>query len=394
MHLFHHYHRHDIGKLMHSPFWLFEFSIWLHVLARSIIAVFVPVMFLINGVDLQTIMLYYAMYMAMDVPLNSVAKRLTQWLGARWVIIIGIIGIILFFSLFYTLNFTLGILALLALLNAIYDTCFYVAHIYLFIESSHDKKAGSDTSIFYIVKRFASLISPLIGAAILIFGGQRELILVSIVLFALSLIPLFAMDHIHDIPLQKHKTFKQFFKGWKEKRDYGSFAFFALHESAEGIFWPLFIYTTFASIEAVAYLPVIISLTAMLFTFFAGKIKQSDRSKFVAIAALLIATTWILRMNFPNDLFYYFTVFLVGLFTVMINVPIDTDVFERAKQVGSLNAAYYRNTVVMTVKFFLYASMYFVLDIFQVTFTVAVIALFALMAVNAYFTRRYKDKKA
>ena len=394
MHLFHHYHRNDIGKLIHSPFWLFEVSIWLHVLARSVIAVFIPVMLLINGVSLTNIMVYYTMFMIIDIPLNFWARKLTRWLGARWVIIIGTVGLILYFSLFYTLNFTPFTLFLMAFLAAWYDAHFYVGHIYLFIESGarHKKNAGSKTSIFYIVKQFASLISPLVGAAVLIVAGQQNLILLSIVLFLISLIPLFAMDHIHDIPLEKSKSVKSFFKGWQEKRDYLSWALFALHGSAEGVFWPLFIYTTFKSIESVAYLPVIISLTAMLFTFFAGRIKQTDRSIFIGVGALLIAVTWILRLNFADDIFYYFTVFLVGLFTVMISVPLDTDLFERAKKVGSLDTAFYKNTISMTAKLFLYGSMIVVLNIFQVTFITAVIALFCLMVVNYYFAKKYRKR--
>ena len=392
MHLFHHYHRNDIGKLIHSPFWLFEVSIWLHVLARSVISVFIPVMLLINGVELRHIMVYYAVFMLIDIPLNFWARALTRWLGARWVIIIGTIGLLLYFSLFYTLNFTPLTLFLMAFLAAWYDAHYYVGHIYLFIESGarQKKNAGSKTSILYIVKQFASLISPLIGAAVLIVSGQQNLILLSIVLFMISLIPLFAMDHIHDVPLEKSKPFTKFFKGWQEKRDYLSWALFGIHGSAEGVLWPLFIYITFESIESVAYLPVIISLTAMLFTFFAGKIRQADRSIFVGVGALLIAITWILRLNFSDDIFYYFTVFLVGLFTVMISVPLDTDLFERAKKVGSLDTAFYKNTISMTSKLFLYGAMVFVLNIFQVTFITAVVALLCLMALNYYFAKKYR----
>ena len=69
--------------------------------------------------------------------------------------------------------------------------------------------------------------------------------------------------------------------------------FFHIHSTTESIIWPLFIFLFFSHIEAVAVLPMIVSITTIIFTFSAGKIDKRKRNKMIILGSFLIAVIWI-----------------------------------------------------------------------------------------------------
>ena len=379
---------------MHSDFWLFELSIWLHVLARSLITVFVPILLLTTGYSIGEVMIYYFLYNLFDVPLNWFARYMTRQLGARKVMILATIAVIAFFL---TLGFLVPgnwpLLILLGVFAALYDVFYWVAHTYLFIVASREEKdTSSSTSWLYIVKRIASLLGPALGAGILLLANKEILIAVSIALFILSLIPLFRAKHLPDKPQEPTLSFKEFFKAPEERTNYLSTMFFSVHRSAEAVLWPLFIYITFASIGSVAIVPIIVSLTAILFSYFAGKIHKKDRSKMIILGSILIALMWIIRLSFDATVIYYITIFLVGLFSLLINIPLDSNLFERDTYRDPLSAATYRNASSMFIKIFLYGGLALLVSVFQVSFIIAMISLLLLLLVNYFFIAHQEQK--
>src|SRR3989344_6278362 len=84
---FHFYHGHR-ASLHFSDFWLYEISMWLHTLARSLVAIFIPILMLKSGYDLGDVVLFFLVFNVIDVPLNFVARRVMRMLGARFTIIV------------------------------------------------------------------------------------------------------------------------------------------------------------------------------------------------------------------------------------------------------------------------------------------------------------------
>ncbi|KKQ35397.1 MAG: hypothetical protein US50_C0016G0027 [Candidatus Nomurabacteria bacterium GW2011_GWB1_37_5] len=164
MRQFHHYYGNKIYAAIHSDFWLYEFSVWLHTVARSLIAIFIPILLLQLGYSVTEALIFYGIYHLIDVPLNFLARRLVVAWGARTVIIIATLAIIGYFSVFYFLTPNAWtILLILALLNAIYDSFYWVSHMYLFIESSgQSSQAGRKTGIMHSVRAFAGMLGPAI----------------------------------------------------------------------------------------------------------------------------------------------------------------------------------------------------------------------------------------
>jgi MFS family permease len=392
MHLFHKYHSLKIDKLFHSEFWLFELSVWLHVFSRSMIAVFIPIFLLKLGYSISQVLIFYIIYNIIDLPLNFFAKWTIEKIGARKVIILGTIFSVFFFITLYNLGpNSWALIILLALFGALYDTFYWVGHIYLFMKcNKNTKSVTKDTSILYIVKKIAGFIAPIIGAGILIFFEKNVLIIISVTILILSSLPLFRINNIKDRPNRKI-TFFKFFKNWNGIKEYLIHSVASFHWVSEGIIWPIFIYTVFKSIEAVAIIPVIASITAIILAYFSEKFTKINRSLVISLGAFLIAITWIARVFITSEIFYFASVLLVGLFVVLYTLPLDSSLYEKGEKKSSLAASTYRNFFAMLPRAFFYLFLYFILEIFKISFISAAIAMFLVVTINIVFAIKNKN---
>jgi len=397
MQLFHHYHYHfSLHRFLHSEFWLFEASVWLHVFGRSLISVFIPILLLTSGYSVGTVMVYYFVYNLFDVPLNFVARWLVRKVGARLVIVAGSLSSIAFFVVLFRItpeNWPL--LVLLAFLSAFYDAMYWVAHLFYFIESSRARRSTSkDTSILDIVRRIAGMLAPVFGAAILIFLGQQILIIFSILFLALSIWPLAKMESTRDKPTDAQLSFREFFKDKRDIRDYLAVSFFGLHGATDGIIWPLFIFFVFETFESVAAIPVIVALTTIVFTYFAGRVRKRNRSNTLILGSLLVAGIWILRLFIANAIFYYVSIFLIGIFSVLVSIPMDSGIFEQGQKKDSLSASMYRNVFSMGLRAPFYGFLALLINVFNVSFIIAATAMIVVVAVTVIINRAGASRRS
>lgn len=384
MQLFHNYHHHRLYKMIQKDFWLFDFSIWLHVFARSLVAVFIPIFLLQLNFKIEEVLLYYVILHGINVPMNFVAGWMTRRFGARRIIMLGVIFLILFMVTLY--NLTSGnwwLLIMMASCAAIYDALYWVAHIFFFMKcSDKDDNVSKDASILYIVKQFAGVLAPFFGALVLIFFTQKILLGLSILILFLSFWPLFKIRDIEDKSRMPLKNPSEFFTDWKTTRDYIFLGLYSIHASIESIIWPIFIYIIFRNLEAVAALPIIISISTIIFTYFTGRLDKKNRNSMIAIGAVLIAVTWFLRMNLEHTVFYYLSVFLVAFFTILITLPLDSEMFEKGEKKDALSTSMYRNAVSMFARTLIYLFLLLLVDIFKVGFVAAALSMLVLTLIN------------
>lgn len=376
-------------RFFHTDMWRFGLSIWLHVIARSSISIFIPIFLLELGYTISTVITFYLLFAAIDVPLNFLAAKAILKFGAVRIYMIGTGAIIAFFAGFSQLELNQWyLLAVLTFLIAVYDSCYWVSHLYLFEKVSHKtKKISEDTGILYAITYFAALMGPAIGALVLLLSGSQSLIFLSIFIFILSIIPLTKMRVAHDKVKKEEKLVspKEFLKKSFEKRNYLSVALFALHKASEAVIWPIFIYVTFKTIESVAFVPVIISATSIVFSYIAGKFARRNREKIIAISAFLISILWFLRLAVVSANIYYMSIFFVSFLALFLSIALYSNVFEGAKKVGMLNTSTYSNAISMFGQFIVYLVIFFTVSVFKVSFIFAALGLFALTLFNSLF---------
>ena len=369
-------------------------SVWLHVVALSLVSVFIPILLLDLGYSVGEIIVYYLVYHVLDTPLNFLARKLVVNWGARVVIILATAFAIIFFVALSQFSADWEFLMLLALFAALYDAFYWVAHLFLFIEANDDDgDSGEETSFLYIARRFGSLLGPAVGGLILIFAGQDALLVASAVIFGISILPLLGAAHLPDKPTKPVLKFREFFKDLPEKRNYLYTSLQAIHDSTELILWPLFIFIVFGTIESVAALPIIVSISAILFSYFAGRFDKHTRDNLIIIGAGLIAMVWVMRILVSEPLLLYLSVFLVGLFSLLITLPIDSRIFERGKITDPLSAATYRNASRMGIRIVFFGVLALLVNTFNISFILAAASMIILIAVNYIFLQLSKRKE-
>lgn len=341
------------------------------------------------GYSLNAIIGYYFLFHLINVPLNFLAGDLIRRIGARWVIVLSNFAIIGYFIAFDFLTVdSFVILIALAFLGALYDALYWVAHLYLFIKSNDDpKQTNGKTGALYSAKQVATMMGPIAGAIILAFGSQTMLLAASITLFFASIIPLIYVNTFSDKPTQwdRFSSFLNFFKSPVEKNNFITNGLYSIHNFSELVLWPIFIFLIFQSIESVAVIPVLIAATTIIFSLFTRRINARTREKLIMTGALALALIWVIRMTIDWSPFYYISIVLVGIFALFVSIPLDSNLFIRARRIDPLKTAVLKNVTAMSVKLFLFAGIFLFANVFEIAFVITIAALLILAAVNFYF---------
>ncbi|MDH3352879.1 MAG: hypothetical protein OEL87_00335, partial [Nanoarchaeota archaeon] len=241
-----------------------------------------------------------------------------------------------------------------------------------------------------ILRQIGGLFAPGIGALFLIFFDKDYLILVSISFFILALIPLFSIRLDYMKPRGK-QTLKQFFKSKEEKINFLSRGLFSLHSTNELTLLPLFVFITFANIEAIGILPMIAAISSIIFIYYIGELTDRfNHRALILLGAISIAFVWILRIIFPQIGVFYISTLLMGLFSVLIAVPLDSQIIERGRKTSILDTSTYRNAFCMSSNVVLYGTLYVALEVFKISFAIAVFAMITLSLISGLML---SDKK-
>ncbi|MDO8425527.1 MAG: MFS transporter [bacterium] len=382
MQLYHFYHLLHTPRMLHGALGRFDTAVWIRVFGQSLVAVFIPIFLLRLSYTMGEVMRFYLLYMAINVPLNLLARWATRRFGAIPTIAAGLVAEIAFFVLLFQLTpANWPLLIALAAAAALSDALYWVAHLYFFMRvSPNDDNISGDMSALEIARQVGGIIAPAIGAAVLLFSSQRTLIAMSIVIIALSLLPLLTIRTIADRPTTPPLPFRAFFAGWDDARDYLARSLFAIHATAEGVILPLFIYITFTTIESVAAVPIIVAITTAVVTFFTGRMERRYRTRSIIIGSLAIAITWLLRLAFDAPFFLYGTIFLVGFFSVLVTLPVDSNLLEAGERKDALSASMYRNMFGMAARMVFFALVILLTEVFHVSFIIAAGSMLALAA--------------
>ncbi len=390
MHNLHAHHSLRLHRALHSSLGLFEWSVWLHTFARSLISVFVPIFLLKAGYPVADVLLYFLIVNTFDVPLDFFARWLIRRIGARVVIIIGSLCMLVYFM---ALSFlTVGdwpLLVTIAFFAAAYDALYWVAHLYFFMESStHKKNIERDTSGLFIVQQLAEVMAPAIGAVLILIFGEDILLYVSVGIIIISIIPLFRIKGVHDKPSTPSQPWRAFWGTWEVARDYVSTGLYGIHMSAELELFPIFLFLLIGNVESVAAVAVLAAMATMLFTYFTGRLHRKHRVRTIIAGAIVATILWVGRIFVHEYVFLYASVFIVGLSGVMISIPLVSTLFEKGEKIDTLSASMWRNVSSMGAKIVLYGALFIVVEIAHVGFTTAAVGLLGILIIHALLQRR------
>src|SRR5258708_37593320 len=260
-----HYYVLYISRFFKTDLHLFELSVWLLAFGQALILVFIPIILYTLGLSLRQIIIFLLILTVIDVPLNLVAAKVIEKRGALFAVIVSVFARIGSLIVLYNLKNSWAEIILLAFLWAVFDSFYWVGHLYIFSRASHKNNTRFEVSIIQETRILGVIVAPIMGAFILLNFDQKTLIFFSVIAICFSLLPLFKMRHMKFEPDKKIMPFWEFFKDPIERRHYLFTSLSAIREEVETILWPFFIFFIFRSIKTVAYIPTLFSIASLFF---------------------------------------------------------------------------------------------------------------------------------
>lgn len=373
-------------------FWALEFSYGLHFVALSVSAIFIPIIMLNLGFTLQDVVLYYVIFHFLNVVFHHPAKKFLQSQGLKRSLITGTVFAAAFFTSYLFLddqNWT--VLLLMAFIAAIYDSFYYIAYFYGFMNSTEKLENNAENNtILNIIASLSLFIGPLIGASIILISENKNYLLaVTIGIFTLSLLPLLKYKRTKKTISKESLSIRKFFSDPRNKKNYTTLAFYKISEAAESVLWPIFIFMIFKNIESVAYLSIVVIITSLLFTYVSGNIEKKNREKVIIYGALGLIFIWAGRMFFEHEIYLYASSILTGIFALFVRMPLDGNIFRHGEETDILTTAVLRNMISMGIKFVFYALVFAMLYFthLQDSFILIILSLLVIIATNILYLR-------
>lgn len=378
------YNNHFLHRVFGSDLRLFELSVWMQSAALSLITVFVPVILYKLGLGIRGVFGFYLLWACFELPISFAARKFIARYGARTAMIVAISAQVLYAVLLFNFRPEWGMVAVMALAVAIYDSFYWIAHLYIFVESEHTTRLGMDVGMVNIARTVGGLIAPAIGALIYIRLDAHVLIGIAGLMMFASLIPLSRMKGLKFIPEKKPDGFKHFFSQPLERANYFFETISAISDELEDIIWPFFIFFVYLNIRDVAYVAILVAAADIILSYVTAQFTMRvNIYRLIARGALAMCAVWLLRLFAPAGGYLYFgSVFVMSLLAIFVSLPLEVGIFQRGQKISNLNAMTFRSAARMVGRIVLYAVMLLFVHSFEAAFIVGAVMFFMLFATS------------
>jgi len=217
-------------------------------------------------------------------------------LGVKRAVIISIVFYVLAAFLVFTNNDNLTIIVMLlwALLYALGNVFYYVPTMYILGKDTNHKTRGRIFGLRRVLTIIINIILPILGGLLSQNFGLAGLMLISIVFYIISLLPLMRMTHLKIV---RNAPLKEILKS-PIGNTLVVFKFvqsFAIHLSD---YWPILVFILVgANYSNLGILFTGVSFISIVVTYGVGKLMDSDgRIKYLNIASIMTPVSWLIRV--------------------------------------------------------------------------------------------------
>ncbi len=308
----------------------FNVYVFISTFARALIETFIPLLLFKFGYSLKEVVFYFLIYNFIELVISYPLVWIATKKGNKLLAILGFIG---FVATQVTLNFMYKGLSYLILIGgfyAVYRAGYWLSRRYFNLKVIHKKNISSTYSIVTIVNQLALIFAGYIGALILDFVGTDVLTIIAVILYVISIIPLFMFKFEHDetntdVKIELFKTLKDvtlpniYIFGSYEILNVIKF-FFTLY---------LFIYVK-DTYQTVGLFNLITNLSVMVFAFYYGK-KTDGKKNYLKLSIILTCLVYIMKANVTSILLVIISL-LEGIAIKMYEISMNKEMYSLSKK--------------------------------------------------------------
>ena len=302
----------------------FRLYVFLSTFARNLIEVFIPVILYKNGYSLREVIFYFLIANLVSAILSYPCVLFAKKYSNKILSIIGIISFLLLQIFLNRISVSYTYLILVGILFAIYRRCYWLPRRYYNLKIIRGKNISTKYSIISIINQVGIIVSTYIGSLLLDYVGIEILTIISIIIFIVSIIPLFKFKFEHEKNSEKiefFKTLKMIPKG--NIYQFGSYELLNVLKFLFALY--LFIYVK-DNFKTIGIVNLITNLAVILSTYLYGRMLDKDKN-YLKFSILMICITFLLKANVTNYLVIAIA-FLEGIFSKMYEVSINREFLE------------------------------------------------------------------
>lgn len=311
----------------------FNLYVFLSTFSRNLIEVFIPIILYKYGYSLKEVILYYLLVNIFLIFLTYPCILYTKKFSNKNLALIGIIAFVLVQVLLTQMKYSSYYIFILSFLYALYRIGYWLSRRFYNLKVLHKKDISKDYSLISIVNQIALIISSYVGALFLDFVSINILTIISIILFLISLLPLYMLKFEHeknDVKLNLVGTLKRipisnlYLFGSYELLNVIKF-FFSLY---------LFIYVK-DNYQTVGIMNLLTNLSTIVFVYFYGK-KINDNKNYLKASIVFMGLIYIFKANITSYLLVLIA-FLEGIATKMYELSMSKEFFVLSKKFEYVN---------------------------------------------------------
>ena len=308
----------------------FNLYVFISTFARALIETFIPLLLFKFGYNLKEVVFYFLVYNLIELVISYPLVYLATKKGNKLLAIFGFIGFVLTQIMLNRMYIGLSYLIIIATLYAIYRTGYWLSRRYFNLKVIQKKNISSTYSIVTIVNQVALIFAGYIGSLILDFIGTNVLTIIAIVLYVISIIPLFMFKFEHDetntdVKIELFKTLKEV--SFNNIYVFGSYEILNVLKFFFTLYLFIYVKNTY---QTVGLFNLITNLSVMIFAFYYGK-KTDGKNNYLKLSIILTCLVYILKANVVSVLLVVISL-LEGIAIKMYEISMNKEMYSLSKK--------------------------------------------------------------
>ena len=273
----------------------FGVYVFLSTFSRNLIEVFIPVILYKYGYTLKEVLFYYLIVNAVSLILTYPFIYLSKKLNNKILSIIGIVAFVLVQISLNYLTHSIIYIFTIATFYAIYRRGYWISRRYFNLKIIENENISKTYSIISIINQIGVIISAYIGSLVLDYISLKLLTIISIIIFILSIIPLYKLKFKFEEKNEKLDLKRNINKIPKSNIYlFGSYELLNVVKFLIPLYIIIYVKDKYQTIGIVN---LITNFALILFTYLYGKKLDKSKNNYLKIAIFLTVLVYLLKIN-------------------------------------------------------------------------------------------------
>jgi len=310
----------------------FFLSISIRALAIGMVVIFEPIyLYLYFGNSFSLTLLFFAAIYGLYGLLVYFGGKIMSKIGFDWAMLISHFFFFAYYLVLIFIQSSFSFVFLAIILKTIGMLLFWPSFHTDFTRFSQDGSRGKEVGKKNVATLLPAILSPIIGAWILVSFGYSNLFIAVLVVLLASAIPLFFNKEKREVYTDSYKqSWQRIFKKGNRKSSL-AFVCSSVETGINGFIWPLFMAVLAIGYLSMGWITSFAIFISAVFAIYLGRLSDTNRrSKLLKIGSFLTSISWLIKYFVINPFTAFLAQSLYRICRVSASVPFQTFFYEKA----------------------------------------------------------------